>query len=273
MKPGCFVYLVNHTEDAIQQFRRSLGLLWTNYRKAHPAPVIAFCESQMSRRVRESIAERHDCRFVEIKFHVPPWVDPKRPGPGRIGYMHMCRFFANEVFHHPALASFEYYCRLDTDSFILSPVKVDLFARAKAENWGYGFIDDTIKDSARFTAGLWPLASRFLDEHPRITPFARPYTDIPEGQVYYTNFEICECGWFRRAPWASFFDTVDLNGGIYSHRWGDHSVRCLGVRMFMPPERIHLVTDVHYRHTFTYNAPEESRLEAAVRLVRGRKDA
>lgn len=60
--------------------------------------------------------------------HVPPWVQPEHNHPWMypstsywgVGYRHMCRFFAVRIPFVQPLAEFDFYMRLDTDSYILA---------------------------------------------------------------------------------------------------------------------------------------------------------
>jgi len=160
----------------------------------------------------------------------------------------MCRFFANEIFKQPILDNFEYYCRLDTDSFILSSVSSNIFEDAKNNNIKYGYINDSIRDVPEYTIGLWKLAQTFIESHKDIPIYSKLYTEIEENRLYYTNFELCNVSWFKSDIWKSFFKVIDNDGGIYRHRWGDHIIRYIGVRSFIPPEQIKRITNIHYSH-------------------------
>jgi hypothetical protein len=43
------------------------------------------------------------------------------------GYNHMIRFWMTYFFDQPDIQKLDYYMRLDTDSFILSKIKFDIF--------------------------------------------------------------------------------------------------------------------------------------------------
>lgn len=249
MQPGCFCYLANHTPQAMTDGIKSLGLLYNNYLKRFPAPVIIFHEPDLTSMQRQRLSQciPGGITFQEIEFHTPGHIKDITTQT-RVGYLHMCRFFANEIFHHPALADYDYYCRLDTDSFILSPVSVDIFAQAALDNLGYGFINDSIRDQAWCSLGLWRCVERYLAERPNLVTRAKLYSDIQERRLYYTNFELCRVEWFRQEPWRSYFDYIDKDGGIYRERWGDHIIRYIGVRLFMSEKQIQRITSVHYSH-------------------------
>jgi len=247
---GCFCYLVNHSGlNSINTCIKSLTLLNANYLNHFPTPVILFHESGLTDSMKSTLQSSSNAplTFQEIKFSIPAHITQINR-EWRIGYMHMCRFFANEIFSQPILQDFEYYCRLDTDSYILSPVSVNVFEEAKSNNIKYGYINDSLLDSPNYTVGLWPLAQTFVNSHPEIPTYSKLYSDIPERRLYYTNFELCNIEWFQNPPWTMMFKDIDNSGGMYKYRWGDHIIRYIGVRLFVPPEQIKRITTVHYSH-------------------------
>jgi hypothetical protein len=226
---GCFIYLVNHTEQAVADGVRSLALLQANYLDRFPTPVLLFHEAGLTDEMRTRLAASAQVTFVPVDFSAYP---------NGTGYNHMCRFFAGEVFRQPALARFDYYCRLDTDSFINAPVGYDLFDFAQSAGVWYGFLNDAIHDNPEYCQGLWDAARKF----------GISTAHIPEGRLYYTNFEVCYLPWFRGNPWRAFYRFLDDAGGIYAHRWGDHTIRYIGVKALMEPERVKQLTGIAYSH-------------------------
>jgi len=249
-KLGCFCYLVNHVgNNSINTCINSLTLLNNNYLNNYPTPVIMFHEEGLTDPMKQILinASKAPLTFVLIELKTPEHIK-EITGAWRVGYMHMCRFFANEIFKQPILDEFEYYCRLDTDSYILSPVTSNIFEDAKNNNTKYGFINDSLRDNPGFTIGLWALAKTFINNHPEIPTYSKLYTEIEENRLYYTNFELCNISWFKQDPWQLYFKDVDSAGGIYKYRWGDHIIRYIGVRSFVPQEQIKRITNVHYSH-------------------------
>ena len=226
---GCFVYLVNHTDRAVEDGVRSLALLQANYLDRFPTPVLLFHEAHLTDEMKQQLTASARVRFVPVDFS---------SYPEGVGYKHMCRFFAGKIFHQPALADFDYYCRLDTDSFINAPIQYDLFDCAQQTGTWYGYLNDAIQDNLAYCQGLWDAARRF----------GISTAGIPEGRLYYTNFEVCYLPWFRGNPWQAFFEFLDDAGGIYTYRWGDHTIRYIGVKAFMEPERVKQFTGIAYSH-------------------------
>jgi hypothetical protein len=241
---------VNHAgSNSIDNCIKSLRLLDANYLRDFPAPVILFHEAGLTEAMKNKLVSclTQFPTFVELTFNVPTHITYVT-NVWRVGYMHMCRFFAFEIFKQPILKEFEYYCRLDTDSYVMSKVKEDIFKAAKFHNLHYGFIDDSIVDQPEFTVDLWPTAERYINARPELKIYAKLYRDIPERRLYYNNFELCYLPWFRQEPWTGYADFIDKAGGIYAYRWGDHIIRYIGVRSFMPPQHIQRITSVHYKH-------------------------
>lgn len=233
---GCFIYLVNHTEQAVADGVRSLALLKANYLDRFPTPVLLFHEAGLTEEMKRRLSAEVDAQFVPVDFSSYPHGAADPAGSWSLGYLNMCRFFANEVFHHPALEPFDYYCRLDTDSFILVPVAYDIFKRAADVRAFYGFVNDALCAPPEYCGGFSDALRRF-----GVTPSR-------EGGLYYTNFEVCYLPWFRTDPWRTFFAFIDTEDGIYAHRWGDHLIRYAGVKALMPTDRVLHYTDIAYSH-------------------------
>jgi hypothetical protein len=270
MKSGCICYLVSAEPIDVADLGRSLSRLYANYIRAFPCDIYIFHEADLAESVRIDIQRSAPMPvvFCEIQFPaVTPPVDIDA-SPYRMGYRHMCHFFANDIFHRPELKDYAYYMRLDTDSMILSPLSFDLFDYMQASDGLYGFVSDDFLDRPEYAKGLWPLAERFVGAT-QYPIFKKMYQDIPERKCFYTNFEICRLDWFRKAPWTDFFAEIDRAGGIYTTRWGDHIIRYLGVNLFAPPGRI-VNVPVHYYHQGEYGQAHATRKLAAsqVRLAR-----
>jgi alpha 1,2-mannosyltransferase len=229
MKPGCFVYLVNHTARAVADGVTSLALLKMYYLNRFPTPVLLFHEAGLTDDMKACLATAVPVTFISMDFS---------SYPNGTGYNHMCRFFAGEIFKHPALVEYAHYCRLDTDSFLLAPIAYDLFEFAEANGVHYGFLNDAIVDHPEFVTGLWDT----------VRQFGIATENIPEGRLYYTNFEVCYTPWFRGDVYQAFYRAIDAAGGIQAHRWGDHTIRYIGVKAFMVPECVRQMPGIQYSH-------------------------
>ena len=61
---GCFVYLVNHTEQAIADGAKSLALLQANYLRRFPTPVLLFHEAGLTDAMKVRLAAEAEYRDV-----------------------------------------------------------------------------------------------------------------------------------------------------------------------------------------------------------------
>ena len=66
-------------------------------------------------------------KIVEIEFDFPKGVTnesitgiPDNRWKNKWGYKHMITFWWKNVFEHPQIQKLDFYCRLDTDSYIES---------------------------------------------------------------------------------------------------------------------------------------------------------
>ena len=130
------VYLVRGHEASLVALERSLALLKRNFLPWSPADVLIFHEDNLK---AEQLAGRTSgipVKTALVDFSAIPPEMADLP-PAQRGYRHMCHFFANDIFRRPELAGYDYYMRLDDDSFILSPLTFDAFARMRERRFRY----------------------------------------------------------------------------------------------------------------------------------------
>ena len=56
------------------------------------------------------------------------------------GYQNMCRWNFMGLVLHTRIQELDFYCRLDTHSYVRSPLGYDLFSSMAARRLAYGFI-------------------------------------------------------------------------------------------------------------------------------------
>ena len=72
---------------------------------------------------------------------------------------------------------------------------------------------------------------------------------IPNGKMYYTNFELMKMDWFKHNKnYQAFVKFVDENGWIFSRRYGDAPLRYLTLNLFEKQEKIGHVHSFCYQH-------------------------
>lgn len=262
---NCIVYLAHTSEEDIRDLHKSLQLLYQNYLYEHPVDVVIFHTDDQIPIIFQEYTKYIDIVFKAIAFPsvyniYPDYISRQilkffpHPTHGKggphdcnhpgfdIGYRNMCRFFAGEFYHW--LQEYDYYMRLDTDSFILDRISEDLFEIMQKNDYYYGYIPDAVQfDNPAVTKGLW---DRCREKYPDTNK-------IPENKMYYTNFEIGKIAWFTGKEYQEFYEYIEETGGIFIHRWGDAPIRYLGVNLLMDDRRKWEVRNVPYQHGAIYN--------------------
>lgn len=238
---NAIVYLVRGHEASIASLERSLALLKRNFLPWSPADVLIFHEDNLKPEQLEGRTAGLSVKTALVDFSAIPPEMANLP-PGQRGYRHMCHFFANDIFLRPELADYDYYMRLDDDSFILSPLTFNVFARMRGgHRYAYRVI---LRDRPHVCVGLGDVVARHFGESPHAGRCKPP----PPYRCFYTNFEICDLAWFRGPEWQSYFAAIDRARGIWKYRWGDAPIRYYGVMNSLPPEAVLNLVEMHYHH-------------------------
>ena len=257
---AAIVYLARSTQKDLELLRRSLRLLERNLTSRHDYPVLVFNEdfSPALQRELQGIT-RSRLSFPRVEFALPEFVDRSKVpefvfGRFGVGYRHMCRFFSGTLFLHPAMQEFDWYMRMDTDSFVRGRVENDPFVRMEAEGADYGYITMQ-RERAEVVVGLWDTVSGYAAANNLQTSTLQAMTTA-EGDwnllYYYNNFEICRLSFARSDAYQSFFNYLDRTEGIYRHRWGDAPIRTMAVALLLPPEKVLCFEDIAYSHSGFY---------------------
>lgn len=180
MKP-CIVYLAQNTpkdkhygRDSRSMLEKSLNLLFQNYNDQFGHDVIIFHEGDFDPKSQKEVKKnRGEIKFHEIKFNIPNFLNPeeipeKWDGIFDIGYRHMTRFYSLQVFDILNNMGYDWFMRLDDDSFIHSPIKYDLFNYMDQNNFDYGYRVD-IKEPERTSHGFSEMVLAYLKSE-RIKP-------------------------------------------------------------------------------------------------------
>ena len=271
MKKNCVVYLLRSTEKDIDMLNRSLNLLEKNLLSFTDCDVIIFHENNLGG-LRDGIQTNIDLRLCEIDIGPPKYpsrIQSKIPEffphpthgngpiawghPGfPIGYRNMCRFFSGEFHKQEILHNYEYYLRLDNDSYILTPLNYDIFKFAKDNDLNYGYCEPAVQvDTEKVISGFNEFTRDYIDKND-IKTYANLET-IPEGKMFYTNFELGKVKWFVESKYMDFYDAIDKSGYIYIRRWGDAPIKYMGVSLFCKPEKVIPIKGFTYQHGAIYN--------------------
>ena len=219
----CLIYTVKADPCHTNQLRKSLGLVKANLNPFVPnLDILFFCDkaaesvvSDMTRKLGLS----NRVKFLEFVTTQPKYGNEIQSRiSDQISYKNMCRFWAGEVFKNSDVLEYDYYMRLDCDSFITAPLEFNPFETLAEKDKFYGYLTGGMfLDSPDVCRDLNATLKRFETEHGDsiISP-----ANFKEGSLYYTNFEICRIRSFSESAYMSLYEYLDRSGGIYIYRWG-----------------------------------------------------
>lgn len=268
---SAIVYLLNNSEKDKNNFRASIQYLLKNYLTNFPCDIICFHEKNFDPNEIQIIKEylKINIYFEEIEFNLPNYnqeilnqIHEYFPHPDfpsyqgfSLGYRHMCRFFAGEIFKQQILNGYEYIWRLDTDSFILDKINHNVFD--KMNNHIYGYINIQ-NDHEGVIKNLWDTCYEYFKTIGDFKQFFEIDKDKHFRKVYYTNFEIFDMAWFKGDEYQSFYKFIDESGGIYKYRWGDHVLRYIALNCLSNTNKFTFFNDIKYYHSELYFNKEYS---------------
>jgi alpha 1,2-mannosyltransferase len=252
---NCIVYLVRSSEEDVENFNKSLSLVEDNVVPAtKDFDIIVFCEPSFED-LKSKVKTNLNLNYQSIEFSIPDYPQEildqipeffPHPTHGNgpvawghpgfsIGYRHMCRFFSGHMYEYDILHKYDYYLRLDTDSYITTKIPYDIFELAKQNEIYYGFIKIE-DDNPKVVEGLWETVDQYIPN------------DLPENLMFYTNFELGKVSWFLTSEYMKFYNYLDKTGGFYTKRWGDAPVKFLGINLLMEEKHIGQIGGFIYNH-------------------------
>ncbi|RNF10357.1 alpha-1,2-mannosyltransferase [Trypanosoma rangeli] len=255
---GVILFLAGKNEPFF--LSRTLPLLEAHFLVYFSYPVHIFHEDmpeQWQTAIRDAIPSACRVSFEDVgrfwrelpdgvtEKQLAAWMrtPPQRRYQGR-GYRIMCRFWAGLVWRLPSLDVYEYYWRLDTDSYLTSHVPCDVFKLMQVNHCVYGY--RSIRgENPRVVWELWPTFLKWAKaalspaELAGLTGFAlNASTKKYEGVMYYNNFELGAMKLKRHQLYHSLFQFLDTEEprGIMRYRWGDAPIHTLAVETVMQHE-------------------------------------
>jgi hypothetical protein len=271
MKKSAITILLNNTDEDKRDFRSCLSLLIENYLKEFPCDIVCFYEKDFCQTEMDFLKSNFEVNliFEPIEFTVPEYPEeiisqipqyfPHPEDPNHIGfsmgYRHMCRFFAGEIFHHPILKEYKYIWRLDTDSKILSKITYNVFDQMQHSEAVYGYVNIQ-HDHPAVIQDLWSISEKYFQSIGKGHIFNPDVFHDHFRRVFYTNFEILDLDFFRGKEYQSFYKHLDNTGGIYKYRWGDHIIRYIALKSLVDNNKLLFFNDIVYQHGNIYHNTE-----------------
>uniref|UniRef100_A0A7S4WH00 Nucleotide-diphospho-sugar transferase domain-containing protein n=1 Tax=Alexandrium monilatum TaxID=311494 RepID=A0A7S4WH00_9DINO len=171
------------------------------------------------------------------------------------GYRHMTRFHYKMVFEYLEERGYDWFMRLDDDSFILSCIEYDVFQFMEDNDHLYAWRLAQLE--YRDFAKLLP---EMADAHMRRigAPMSHEmHSHYDGGQLstaswdrwtYYNNFMVTRISWWRSRGIQQWLEMVDTSGIAYLSRVGDAPIQTFTRMMFMSKKHVHHFQDWSYHH-------------------------
>lgn len=225
---------------------KSLPLLKKNLISQYPVDFVVFHETGFSELNKSKIrSEISGAIFREISFNIHESARDFQPLWSKdwsrekcLSYGGMCTFYTKDIFEEMTQMGYDYYMRLDDDSYLHSTFDENPFEFLQREGKIYGYCLK-IKEAPHVIQGLFD----FILKHSEV---ASGYHFDPPYWIYYNNFEIVDVKKYREK-------TSDINmklhesGGIYFWRWGDAPIRTILLSIYFSPTEVHEF-DISYEH-------------------------
>ena len=215
---NCLIYSVKADQRHLQHLNNSLKLVRDNLNPfTEDMDILFFCDPEVADQVTSIISElkiTNECKMLEFNTIQPEYNQSiQNRIIGNTSYKNMCRFWAGEIFKNKEVLKYDYYMRLDCDSYITSPIRFNPFEILKEKNKIYGFISGGVfLDSPDVCRDLNVTLKQFEVDHPELIVKG---CDFKEGTLYYTNFEICKVKEFAESNYMRLYEYLDKSGGIY----------------------------------------------------------
>lgn len=198
----CIVYLSQNTKKDLQYGRdsrsmleKSLDLLYVNYNDQFRHPVLVFHEGDFNKKSQEEVSKgRGEIQFHATQFRLPDFLDPneipeKWDGLFGMGHRHMIRFYGLQIFDILKDMGFDWFFRMDDDSFLHSKITYNLFDYMQENEFDYGYRVD-IKEPQRTSYGFSEAVLAYLKAE-RIKPhtFLNHFSLSTSVNNEYFNFK------------------------------------------------------------------------------------
>jgi alpha 1,2-mannosyltransferase len=273
---AAIISLVRNEElDGILQSMRQLELRWNH---KYRYPWIFFSERPFTPTfiAATSNLTSASTSYEEIPhshWKTPSWIDTDRymtslsyldhigVGKGHmLSYHAMCRWNSGFFYAHPALASYDFYWRVEPDVHFFCDIEYDVFRFMRDNDLKYGF-NMNILDDARSFPSLWSQTKDFISKNPYLL---HPDADLDwlldstgtyNNCQFFSNFEIGSLDFFRGEANEAYFQHLDTRGGFYYERFGDAPIHTLSTSLFLPKSQQWFFRDIGYQHDTARHCP------------------
>jgi alpha 1,2-mannosyltransferase len=255
----CFVLLLpNNLRHHL--LNKSLSSLYNFYLRSYPTDVVIFHEigfSVNNKQTVKNLLPNTNVIFKEIQFSVPniilndkdfkpKWTDTYWWPEKCLSYGGMCTFFGFDIFSYLDEMGYDYYARLDDDSYFLNPINYNIFEFMKDNNLTYGYLIKML-EAPHVVQGLFNFIIDNVDPNGVLDTKYR-FIEDREMVYYYNNFEIVNIKKYYTNQVKEINKKIHESGNVYYYRWGDAPIRTILLSIFFDKNQIKRLPNVDYQH-------------------------
>ncbi len=159
----------------------------------------------------------------------------------------MCQFFFSEIRNY--IKEYDWYMRLDDDSFIGSDINYNIFEYLENNNKVYGYVAE-IPEWPPVVVGVDDFFIKIIEDY-KLTPhFFDKLLDDKKYNLrhFYNNIEVAKLSYFEKDEVKLLTRLVNESGNIYRWRWGDNLLRTILLSITVDQKQIHKFEDFDYYH-------------------------
>ncbi|MFA5125920.1 MAG: hypothetical protein WC462_02875 [archaeon] len=272
----CIVYLASpsshiHTPGfmGLKKTTRKIEILKESLKTAinflPEYPILIFHEdyTKSDKTSIKKIVKNHKIDFIKVDFkhykghsNLDEWMK-KQKGfvEGRpSGYRMMCRFFCGLMQNHSALNGFDYYIRMDHDSFFIEPKTLNVEESIKKYNFDYLY--RSVWTDHKGKKAIWEFTKKYAKKNNlslkgfgklRMLNLVRNFN----GRAPYNNFHISKISFWRNPKVKKFLKAIEDENGILVKHWQDTNIHSMVLGLFNAT--VLEKTDFGYKHNVHYS--------------------
>jgi hypothetical protein len=237
----------NSYKNRIEMLVNTLQQLQKNFLTRYKYPIYILCENydDEDKKYIVNMFGALQITFEDLHPTVPEYLNEheiidninRKPVAHwrNMGYRHMCKFFAVDIFAHPVISKYKYYMRIDDDSVIDSSIYLDVFKLMNFSNLDYVYRVIQRRDCDVCNEGMNAFfASLGCD------------FDYNRDMMPFNNFHIMRVDAMKG---RDILQNKMIPRYIYNKRWGDAPLHGAYIKMFNLKT---MCTEVSPYCSFTY---------------------
>jgi hypothetical protein len=230
-----------------------------------PYPIFIYHEDYTKKDIKdiETIAKGRIINFIKVDFNhyknhgnLDDWMK-KQPGfvEGRpAGYRLMCRFFSGILQNHSALDNFDYYIRMDHDSFFIEPKTLDV--EECIRKYDFDYLYRSVWTDHKEKEAIWEFTKKYAKKNKLSLKGFKKLGMLDSkgnfnGRSPYNNFHISKIAFWRRADVKKFLSEIEKVDGSVVRHWHDTNIQSMLLGLFNAT--VLEKTDFGYKHNFHHS--------------------